>query len=189
MSIDLLADEHLDQVLRFFLVRRGAAGRWADAEVVATGANNPAACRLWAAPLQYCSSSTKYLLQLERPHSRHWIGNWDNQLHLLLRVRCVGCGLETEETLAASLGQKADNTAAAKATKRQSVAPTPEAKRARSSAGAARPTTTATSASAATTVVEAHVEEEAAVEVTAEVVGELVMETMAQKVQASSCLA
>ena len=96
---------------------------------------------------------------------------------------------ETEEALAASLGQKADNTAAAKATKRQSVAPTPEAKRARSSAGAARPTTTATSASAATTVVEAHVEEEAAVEVTAEVVGELVMETMAQKVQASSCLA
>ena len=97
MSIDLLADEHLDQVLRFFLVRRGAAGRWADAEVVATGANNPAACRLWAAPLQYCCSSTKYLLQLERPHSRHWIGNWDNQLHLLLCVRCVACGLETTQ--------------------------------------------------------------------------------------------
>ena len=92
---------------------------------------------------------------------------------------------ETEEALAVSLGQKADNTAAAKATKRQSVAPTPEAKRARSSAGAARPTTTATSASAATTVVE----EQAAVEVTAEVVGELVVETMAQKVQTSSCLA
>lgn len=92
---------------------------------------------------------------------------------------------ETEEALAASLGQKADNTAAAKATKRQSVAPTPEAKRARSSAGAARPTTTAASASAATTVVE----EQAAVEVTAEVVGELVVETMAQKVQTSSCLA
>ena len=70
---------------------------WADAEVVATGANNPAVCRLWAAPLQYCCSSTRYLLQLERPHSRHWIGNWDNQLHLLLRVRCVACGLETTQ--------------------------------------------------------------------------------------------
>ena len=74
MSIDLLADKQLDQVLRFFPVRRGAAGQWADAEVVATGANNPAVCRLWAAPLQYRCSSTRYLLQLERTDSRHWIG-------------------------------------------------------------------------------------------------------------------